>query len=258
LTPTPVELCEDFLAYIPPRLDLGAVITDRYLCVPHGPGGSIVQRIRLADNGEVHRAVAEVRAIARDADRPQAIWWVGELSTPDDIVDLLAAEGLEPDEDEPLLTSMVLQHRPEGSPPEVEVVRVDRLEDFLAAQEIDLITAGVTVEERAEIAEADRAHWDLVRDEGIVQPYLVRVDGRAVAFARSAWSKDGVALLGGGTLAAERGQGYYTALVHARWHDAVERGTPLLCTQAGKMSRPILERAGFEQVGEIRVLVDRL
>lgn len=68
----------------------------------------------------------------------------------------------------------------------------------------------------------------------------------------------GVALLGGGTLASDRGSGYYTALVHARWHDAVGRGTPLLCTVAGKMSRPILERLGFEQVGEIRVLVDDL
>ena len=65
-------------------------------------------------------------------------------------------------------------------------------------------------------------------------------------------------LLGGGTLEAERGNGYYTALVHARWREATQRGTPLLCTQAGKMSGPILERLGFEHVGDIRVLVDRL
>ena len=45
-------------------------------------------------------------------------------------------------------------------------------------------------------------------------------------------------------------------LVAARWRDAVERGTPLLVTQAGRMSQPILERVGFRRVCEIRILLD--
>ena len=93
MTPSPLELCEDFLAYVPPRRQLDAVVTDRYLWVPRGPGGSIVQRIRLADTGEVHAAVESVRKLAREAGRPAVTWWVGELATPDDVVDLLAAEG---------------------------------------------------------------------------------------------------------------------------------------------------------------------
>jgi predicted GNAT family acetyltransferase len=116
----------------------------------------------------------------------------------------------------------------------------------------------VPADERAQMLEWSRAQWGTVQAQGILQAYLARVDARPVAFARSAFGADGVALLGGGTLEAERGKGYYTALVHARWRDAVERGTPLLCTQAGKMSRPILEGLGFTQLGEIRVLVDRL
>ena len=91
-----------------------------------------------------------------------------------------------------------------------------------------------------------------------LQTYLVRAGSRAVAFARAAHGRDAVALLGGGTLEADRGRGYYTALVHARWRDAAARGTPLLITQAGTMSRPILERLGFEHVGNIYLLVDRL
>jgi hypothetical protein len=258
MTPTPLELCEDFLLHIPPRRTLGAVITPGYVCVPRGPGRSLVQRIRLADAGEVHAAVEQTRAIAREAERSRVNWWVGELSTPDDIVDLLAAEGLVPAEDEPLLGSLVLDHLPGGAPPAVEIVRVETLEDFLAAQDVDLMTTGISAEEREKMRSGNAGHWDSVRDEGIIQTYLARVDGRAVAFARSGYGADGVALLGGGTLEAERGNGYYTALVHARWQDAVERSTPLLCTQAGKHSRPILERLGFECLGEIRVLVDRL
>jgi hypothetical protein len=258
MSPTPLELCEDFVLHIPPRRDLHTIVTAGYACVPRGPGGTVVQRIRLADAGEIHAAVEQTRAIAREAERPRVMWWVGELSTPDDVVDLLAAEGLLPDDDEPLLTSLALERAPGGSPPSVEIVRVEMLDDFLAAQEIDLITMDVPLDERARMMDGNRAHWDTVRGDGILQTYLARVDGRPVAFARSAYGADGVALLGGGTLEAERGNGYYTALVHRRWHDAVERGTPLLCTQAGKMSQPILEQLGFDRLGEIRLLVDRL
>jgi hypothetical protein len=258
MTPTPLELCEDFLLHIPPRRDLKAVITDRYVCVPRGPGRSLVQRIRLADAGEVHAAVEQTRAIAREAERERVIWWVGELSTPDDIVDLLAAEGLVPDEYEPLLGSLVLDRAPDGTPASVEIVRVETLDDFLAAQEVDLMTMGISPEEREKLRAGNAGHWDSVREEGIIQTFLARVEGRPVGFARSAHGPGGVALLGGGTLEADRGNGYYTALVHARWEDAVERGTPLLCTQAGKLSRPILEGLGFERLGEIRILVDRL
>jgi predicted GNAT family acetyltransferase len=138
------------------------------------------------------------------------------------------------------------------------IIRVETLDDFLAAQEIDLITQGIPAAERGSMLEGNRAHWATVREEGILRSYLARVDGRLVAFARSAFGAHGVALLGGGTLEEERGNGYYTALVHARWRDAVDRETPLLCIQAGAMSRPILEGLGFEHLGEIRILVDHL
>src|SRR5206468_8394543 len=39
------------------------------------------------------------------------------------------------------------------------------------------------------------------------------------------------------------------ALVKARWDDAVARGTPLLVTHAGALSRPILGRLGFSRSG---------
>jgi hypothetical protein len=37
----------------------------------------------------------------------------------------------------------------------------------------------------------------------------------------------------------------------------VARGTPLLVTQAGPMSRPILHRLGFREVCELWILLDR-
>jgi hypothetical protein len=256
MSPTPLELCEDFVLHLPPRRDLKTVVTGGFACVPRGPGGTVVQRIRLTDAGEVHAAVERVRSIARDAEQTRAVWWIGELSTPDDLVDLLLAEGLQPDEHEPALASLVLERTPGGDPPPLDIVRVDSLEDYRAAQELDLIASRVPADERARMLEGVGALWDAVREDGILQTYLARVDGRPVAFARAAHGEAGVALLGGGTIEEERGKGYYTALVHARWRDAAARGTPLLCTQAGKMSRPILERLGFERLGRIQLLVD--
>ncbi|MGH3102662.1 MAG: GNAT family N-acetyltransferase, partial [Gaiellaceae bacterium] len=54
-----------------------------------------------------------------------------------------------------------------------------------------------------------------------------------------------------------RGRGAYRALVAARWAAAVARGTPALITQAGAMSRPILNRLGFRELAEIRIFLDR-
>lgn len=258
MSPTPLELCEDFLVHAPPRSDLIAHVTNGYVCIPRAPSGTIVQRIRLADGGEVHAAVKQVRALAREAEQTRAAWWVGELSTPDDVIDLLLAEGLEPDSEKPLLASLILERPPKGTPSSIEIERVQSLNHFLLAQEIDLITTGMPAEERERMGDVNRALWEVVQREGLVHTYLARVEGRPVAFARAAYGKAGVALIGGGTLEEERGKGYYTALVHARWEAAVASGTPLLFAQALPLSRPILQRLGFEQVGEIRLLVDQL
>ena len=64
-------------------------------------------------------------------------------------------------------------------------------------------------------------------------------------------------LSGSGVLASARGRGVYRALVAARWA-AAERLLPApgLCVHAGAMSRPILERCGFEFVCELELYED--
>ena len=48
-----------------------------------------------------------------------------------------------------------------------------------------------------------------------------------------------------------RGRGAYRALVRARWDEAVRRGTPSLVVHAEEASRRVLERIGFEYVGNV-------
>ena len=50
--------------------------------------------------------------------------------------------------------------------------------------------------------------------------------------------------------------GAYRALVSARAAEAAARGTPTVVTHAGRMSRPILDRLGFEAVARIDRLLD--
>jgi hypothetical protein len=63
----------------------------------------------------------------------------------------------------------------------------------------------------------------------------------------------GINLFGASVAPGAHGQGVYRSFVLARWELAVERGTPALTVQAGRMSRPICERMGFGSVGAVRV-----
>jgi hypothetical protein len=84
------------------------------------------------------------------------------------------------------------------------------------------------------------------------------VDGAPVGFGRAVFVQQAAMLVGGSVLPAARGRGAYAALVHARWREAVERGVPRIAVGAGPMSAPILEHLGFEPIGRIRLLRDRL
>jgi len=141
---------------------------------------------------------------------------------------------------------MVLTEPPQhAAPAGVEVRRITTPEEALVAAEIAAVAFGMPEPVPAP-----------VDPEGRSVRYLAYVDGEPVAQATAQFTEHGVSLFGGATLPAARGRGAYRALVAARWEDAVARGTPVLVTQAGAQSRPILARLGFRVVCEIRVLVD--
>jgi hypothetical protein len=141
---------------------------------------------------------------------------------------------------------MVLTQPPAPGPDDVEVRRADSDDEHLAADRIAAIAFGGPVPTEARPREED--------PDNVV--YLAYVDGEPVARASGSFGEHGVTLFGGSTLPEARGRGAYRALVAARWNDAVARGTPILVTQAGPMSRPILAQLGFREVCEIRILLD--
>jgi GNAT superfamily N-acetyltransferase len=227
------------------------------LAVTHEPGFAFVRygrdawvhRVRLAD-GEVAGAVARAAEAAAAAKVSSLSWWLGELTTPANLPERLVAFGFEPEEE---MTSLTLARPPAGEP-RVAVRRVDTYEDLLVALELDWSVFGVAEDERARRRGETRKAWPVLEASGRVSCFIAELDGEAVGMGRVVFTPYGGVLMGGATRPDARGKGAYTALVHARWRAAVERGTPRLTVSAGPQSGPILERLGFERIGQVQLL----
>jgi GNAT superfamily N-acetyltransferase len=246
---------------IRPESGLTRVLTDRY-CLLLGPVPTFtsVSRLRLAPE-DVAETLTEIRDLVATQGHREAMWWVGASATPADLVDRLAAHGLVPDRrpsSEPHATALVLTDEPEPGPADIEVRRVASLEEFVAAQHLAGEAFGEPPGQAAEWEAIAEQRFRAERDGFAPRVYLARLDGEPVGVGRALFAEDcpAVLMIGGGVLARARGRGVYRALVRARWEDAVAEGFRALTTHAGAMSRPILERLGFQAVAEIEIMLD--
>jgi GNAT superfamily N-acetyltransferase len=244
---TPAELAEDTAVHLLPRpgfevLDRGDLVLEAtpYRCAVH--------RVRL---GDVDAAVGWARGETRRHGATRLEWWVGWNAAPSDLAAQLERHGLVPDEEEATLTGMTCGTEPPSSP--VEVRRIETLEHMLEAVAVDWDVWGMGEEERRRRTVTERGRFD---PNGTVHHFAAYVDGRPVGFGRAIDMVDGVAMMGGAVLPEVRGRGVYRALVHARWQHAAARGTPLLVTQAGHMSEPVLARLGFRAHGVLHLYMD--
>jgi GNAT superfamily N-acetyltransferase len=200
---------------------------------------------------EVDEVLEEVRSLLRARGRVSTQWEIGSAAEPPDLVDLLLRRGLVPDK-EAFAVAMVLRTEPPPPAPDIQSRRIKTFEEFVTANEIQLAVFGASEEEAAE-------QRSLLADRWRESPNIMHAawhEGAMISAGRSAPTPHGLLLYGGATTPDARGRGGYRALVQARWNEAVARGTPALFTQAGEMSRPILERLGFERVGHVHMLRD--
>ena len=226
-----------------------------YLSPGLGAHSATVQRVRLAPE-EVPHAVEEIRCLLRARGRGGAEWELGESCTPADLIDRLGALGIVPDEAEPVAIGMVLESGDElPAPPGVLARPIESVDELVLARRIQDEAFGDNLGEEAGYAQAEA---DFAREGVDGSMFLAFVDGEPVAAGYASYTPLGLLLFGGATLPAARGKGAYRALVAARAREAAARGTPVLVTHAGKMSRPILERLGFRPVARIDRLLDVL
>jgi GNAT superfamily N-acetyltransferase len=243
-----LELAENANTYTPLGPTDERIVNERYvLWMGRGdePGWNVAQRFRLRPQ-EIEEVREEIHGILRAKGRTACTWEVGSHATPEGLVDRLLADGLVDDQPTALAIGMVLTEAPAQGTVNVEVRRAQTPAEHLAADQIAAVAFGGPVP--TEPRERDEDPNNVT--------YLAYVDGEPVGRASASYGEHGVTLFGGATLPEARGHGAYRALVAARWEDAVARETPILVTQAGPMSRPILAQLGFREVCEIRILLD--
>lgn len=227
------------------------VETERFtLCMGPGKTWNTVQRQRFSAE-KVDNVLAEVRALLRARGRARTQWEIGSRAEPSNLVELLLDRGLVRDK-EPYAIALVLTEPPESPHAGLVARRVETFEDYAAANAVQWEAFEMPATEVDEARELLPKRWR----ETVNIMHAVWLDGEIVAAGTSALTPHGLLLYGGATAPRARGRGAYRALIRARWDEAVACGTPALITQGGSMSRPILERLGFERVGEVNVLLD--
>jgi len=220
------------------------------LCIGPGRKWNTVQRQRFRPD-EVGDVLEEVRSLLRTRGRSSTQWEVGSSAEPQNLVELLLEHGLVRDRD-PFAVALVLNSEPPPAAPGILARRIKTFEEFTAACEIQRAAFGMPEDEVVEARAMLPERW---RDTPNLM-HAAWVDGVMVSAGTCAPTAHGLLLYGGATLPHARGRGAYRALLRARWEEAVGRGTPTLITQGGSMSRPILERLGFERVGHVHMLLD--
>jgi len=225
------------------------------VCLHHLPIPKIVEPVGDGPD-DVGAAIDAAREIVREHNGTGIVWWIApehaHLGEPLERAGLVNVDtpGFEATEN-----ALVLLEPPAGETADgVEVVVVQTIEEMDAAHGILEQAFGLPEGALSANREED---WERYREPGYPFPQLLAtLSGRPVGSATAAYCEAGVNLFGGGVLQEVRGHGVYRALIAKRWELAVDRGTPALTVQAGRMSRPILERVGFQFVDPVKIYAD--
>jgi GNAT superfamily N-acetyltransferase len=212
----------------------------------HNPGGAILYAWLTPENqaATVQEQIAYFEQVGGEFE-----WKVHSHDTPLKLQNYLATCGFEVEEAEALMILDVAQARPNLRQPIRHTIR--RLTQPAQLADVAAVQQKVWNESFDWLLE--RLAQDLQHHPDHLSVYVGYVAEQPVS---SAWTyfhpgSHFAGLWGGSTLAAFRGQGFYTALLAARLQEAHQRGVRYLTVDASPMSRPILEKLGFTWVSTI-------
>lgn len=216
--------------------------------------------VRSVAEHDLERMVTEARGILSAHDLHKAAWSVPEAAFPPRLVDRLAEFGMTPYDEppfEPRRASLVLVEPPQAGLSEATARPARTLAEYREASRIAVDAFQMSDTERKALETHEKLLWGIESSWPHYQTFVAIIDGQIVGSAASIYGSSAVFLSGGSIREDARGRGAYRALVLARWTAAVERGTPALTVGAESMSRPILERLGFVNIGWTDCLIDR-
>jgi GNAT superfamily N-acetyltransferase len=212
----------------------------RHVALRYDEGMILYSRLIAANADRViDEQIAYFRQIGQNFE-----WKTYAHDTPDDLKERLSKHGFEAEEPEALLV-LDSETAPASllQPVTHDVRRVTdphRLEDYRQVEE--KVWAEPIDGQIAELRD------DLINDSDHLSVYIAYAAGVPVSAARISFHDHSpfAGLWGGSTLAEYRGQGFYTALLAARLQEARRRGVRYLVIDASPMSRPIVEKNGFQ------------
>ncbi len=243
----------------PPEHPYRQVRGDGYMIglFPGQTFGTVTVRSLASD--AVEQTVQEVRRMLAEDGKSRAAWMVADAASPDGLAERLKDCGMVAFEEppfEPRFAAMALVSPPEGGDGEIEARPPHTFEEFQASNRVGFEVFGISDEDRAAFEAQERKLWELQLQGIPLRSFVALVDGEVVGGATVIQGANAGFLSGGYTRSDMRGRGVYRALVQARWDAVGAAGTPALTVSAGRMSRPILERLGFQTVGWIDCLLD--
>ena len=230
------------------------------VCIHGWPVAQVVEPINVGPT-DIDDAVAEAREIAHVEGKDRLVWWVEPAQAwlgPE-----LEQRGL-PNRETPgfeaVENAMALVEPPSGDTPDDVSAGVVESIDDLAASDRVVVEAFGAEPESAVALDGSRVerYAEYTTPGNSALQFIASLDGEVVGTAAAVLGNAGVNLFAAGVLPHARGRGVYRALIRARWDFAVERGTPALTVQAGQMSRPVLETAGFSFIAAARMYADDL
>lgn len=212
-----------------------------------GRGWVLYRDLGGAEGPEVDGLIARQVAYFAEAGEPFE-WKLHGHDLPVDLPDRLRAAGLEPEETETVVIAETAAIATEPLLPHGVTLReVDARADLerIAAMEAAVWDDGDDYDPLV-----DMLAGEIDADPDGISVVVAEAGGEVVcaAWIRLEHGAGFGTLWGGATLPAWRGRGIYRATVAHRASLALERGLPLLETDASDDSRPILERLGFVPV----------
>jgi GNAT superfamily N-acetyltransferase len=212
----------------------------RHIALKHGEGMVLYSHL-TAENAD--RVIAEQIAYYQQIGQSFE-WKTYDHDTPGDLKVRLGAHGFQAEEPEALLVLDIDTAPQILLQPVTHDVR--RLTDPARLEEVRLIEESVWDEPHDWLVPA--LSDDLVNDPEHLSVYVAYADGLPVSAAWISFHDHSqfAGLWGGSTLAAYRGRGFYTALLAVRLQEARQRGVRFLTVDASPMSRPIVEKHGFQ------------
>jgi GNAT superfamily N-acetyltransferase len=219
--------------------------------------GSVSVRAIGADS--VEQTVKDARGVLAEDGKSRGAWVIADAASPGGLAESLRGYGMVSAEEPPFesrVAAMALVSPPEGGG-DVEARPPKNFEEFQARVLLEAEVFGVGGEDLAAAQAQEQRLWEMEQQgTSPVRYFIALVEGEVVGGAAVVLGANAGFMSGGYTRADMRGRGVYRALVRARWEAVVAAGIPALTVTAGQMSRPILERLGFQTVGWVDCLLD--